>query len=41
MGWLPMKSTTTCLAGVILFCSPGLANAKTMAYWRFEEEAED
>ena len=32
-----MKSTMGCLAGLVLFGSLGLADAKTIAYWRFEE----
>jgi len=32
-----MKSTMGCLIGLILFGSLGLAGAKTIAYWRFEE----
>lgn len=32
-----MKNTMSCLVGLILFGSLGLADAKTIAYWRFEE----
>ncbi|MEN8255761.1 MAG: LamG domain-containing protein [Verrucomicrobiota bacterium] len=34
-----MENKMGCLAGLVLFSSIGLANAKTIAYWRFEEGA--